>query len=96
MGIMKALLQGDKAKRSKIHLFEEKVQCLKTLKHNRKLGLIWWSRHKLSRFSGRKVNTRCIITGRGKAINRSFKLSRLEFRRWACINMLPGVSKGSW
>lgn len=93
---MKALNEKDKIKRSKIYIFEEKQQCLKSLKHNRKLGLIWWSRHKLGTMPGRKANNRCIITGRARSVNRSFKLSRLEFRRWVAHKILPGVIKGSW
>jgi len=96
MGIMKALVSKDKIKRLKIHIYEEKQQCLKSLKHNKNLNLIWWSRHKLSTYPGRKAKTRCIITGRGKSINQTFKLSRLEFSRWAIINVLPGVFKSSW
>jgi ribosomal protein S14 len=93
---MKAVFVKERKRRLKIELFEEKKVCLKSLKHNRKLGLIWWSRHKLSVFRGRRVNTRCIITGRGKAINKTFKLSRIEFRRWTILNILPGVIKASW
>jgi ribosomal protein S14 len=96
MGIMKASIIRDIIKRSKIHVIEEKQQCLKSLKHNKKLGLIWWSRHKLSGLPSRKVNTRCIITSRGKSVNQTFKLSRLELRRWASIKILPGVITGSW
>ena len=96
MGVMKALILKDKFRRSKITIFEDKQKCLKSLKHNRKLNIIWWSRYKLSSLPFREINTRCAITGRGKAVNRNFKLSRLEFRRWAALNILPGIHKGSW
>lgn len=96
MGIMKALKARDIKRRKSLFLYEEKQNCLKSLKHNHKLNLIWWSRHKLSTYPGKKVNTRCIITGRGKAVNKTFKLSRLELRRWVQRNMLPGLRKSSW
>ena len=43
----------------------------------------------------KKLRNRCIVTNRGKAINKTFKLSRLEFRRWVRDFLLPGVEKSS-
>jgi len=96
MGIMKILSVKDQRKRAFIHKSEEKQKCLKSLKHNHKLGLNWWSRHKLSTLPPRIYNNRCIMTSRGKSVNKSFKLSRLEFRRWVNIKLLPGLVKSSW
>ena len=93
MGIMKAVLVRDKLKRSKILKNEIKNKYLKSLKHNAKLNLSMWSRFELSSINHFKLRNRCIVTGRGKAINKTFKLSRLEFRRWAAKSMLPGVKK---
>jgi ribosomal protein S14 len=86
----------DKIKRLKIDIFENKQKCLKSLKHNRKLRCSWWSRHKLSSLPKRRMRNRCIVTERGKAINKSFKLSRLEFSRWVKYKILFGVKKSSW
>jgi ribosomal protein S14 len=95
---MKVLIIKEKTRRFKIYKLEEKRKCLKSLKHNRKLGLIWWSRHKLS--GGKKPKTphsMCIVTGRGHAINKTFKISRMEFRRWVNAHkVLPGLHTGSW
>lgn len=96
MGIMKALIIRDKSKRFQIQFLEEKRKCLKSLKHNQFIKLTWWSRFKLSSLPSKNVKTRCIITGRAKAVNRNFKLSRLEFRRWASRNIIPGLKKSSW
>lgn len=96
---MKKLYIKDKKKRKLIYHIEEKQKCLKCLKHNQTFDLTWWSRQKLSGKSLRSFGngkTRCIITNRGKSVNQSFKLSRLEFTRWACANILPGVHTGSW
>ena len=86
----------DKKKRVKRYLFENKQKCLKSLKQNRILKCSWWSRHKLSSLPTCRIRNRCIVTERGKAINKTFKLSRLEFRRWAQSKILFGVKKSSW
>lgn len=96
MEIMKALLPIQKKHLSKLYLFEDKKKSLKSLKHNVKLQVNWWARHKLSATPLKKVNTRCILTGRGKSINQSFKLSRLELARWVRLKILVGVDTGSW
>nr|YP_008802554.1 ribosomal protein S14 [Monomastix sp. OKE-1]AGZ90207.1 ribosomal protein S14 [Monomastix sp. OKE-1] len=43
-----------------------------------------------------RLKNRCILTGRGKAVLSTFKLSRISFRELARKGMLPGVSKASW
>lgn len=93
---MKAPIVRDRLKRGTIEKNEQKQKCLRSLKHNRKLMVIWWSRHKLTSLPGRKIRNRCIVTGRGKAINKSFKLSRLEVIRWVKDKKLPGIEKSSW
>jgi small subunit ribosomal protein S14 len=93
---MKAPSVRDKAKRSKLVTFEQKKKSLKSLKNNQTLKLTSWARLKLETIPFFEVKNRCIVTGRGKAINRAFKLSRLEFRRWSNIAKLPGLEKSSW
>lgn len=93
---MKAIKERDKIKSSKVYFFEEKRKCLKVLKHNKKCNALWWSRHKLSSLPFKTVKTRCIITGRGNAVNKTFKLSRHELSRWASMQILPGLFKASW
>ena len=43
-----------------------------------------------------RLNTRCEITGRPKAVLKKFKMSRLAFRDLANKGMIPGVTKSSW
>jgi small subunit ribosomal protein S14 len=95
MGIKK-LKPRDKKKRSNIELVENKQQYLRCLKHNKKLKSSWWSRHKLSSLIQRKMRNRCIITGRGKAVIKYFKLSRIELSRWIKNKKLPGLERASW
>jgi small subunit ribosomal protein S14 len=96
MGIMKVLLLKDKIKRSNISIFEERQKTLKFLKKNKNLQIKWWSKHKLANLLFKKFNNRCIFTGRSKSVNKTFKLSRLELRRWANLKILPGLGKASW
>jgi len=93
---MKAPYKKDKQHRLKFLKQEEKVLPLKILKLNTRLKTNLWARHKLDGFAFSSHNNRCLITLRGPSTNRDFKLSRLEFRRWALASKLPGVTKGSW
>jgi small subunit ribosomal protein S14 len=43
-----------------------------------------------------RLNTRCIVTGRVRAVYREFMLSRIAFRELALQGMLPGIMKASW
>ena len=43
-----------------------------------------------------RMRNRCALTGRPRAFLRMFKLSRLAFRKFALLGLLPGVKKASW
>jgi len=43
-----------------------------------------------------RLRNRCAITGRCRGYLRKFKISRLTFREWANMGMIPGVTKSSW
>jgi small subunit ribosomal protein S14 len=43
-----------------------------------------------------RLRTRCMITGRARAVYRKFMLSRIAFRELAHKGFLPGVHKASW
>ena len=43
-----------------------------------------------------RVKNRCILTGRGRAVYRFCRLSRIRFRELAAGGLLLGVSKSSW
>ena len=43
-----------------------------------------------------RLRTRCIVTGRPRAVYRKFMLSRIAFRELALEGKLPGIMKASW
>ncbi len=43
-----------------------------------------------------RLRTRCIVTGRPRAVYKKFGLSRIAFRELAHAGQLPGVHKASW
>lgn len=43
-----------------------------------------------------RLHTRCVVTGRPKAVYRKFMLSRIAFRELALAGHLPGIHKASW
>ncbi|OJU73399.1 MAG: 30S ribosomal protein S14 [Alphaproteobacteria bacterium 40-19] len=43
-----------------------------------------------------RVRSRCVLTGRPRAVYRMFGLSRIAFREEALRGHLPGVKKSSW
>mmetsp|Transcript_38079 Transcript_38079/g.122260 ORF Transcript_38079/g.122260 Transcript_38079/m.122260 type:complete len:98 (-) Transcript_38079:16-309(-) len=97
---MKNLLQRDKNKR-KLFLKEEKERlALKYLCSNRFLSLrIRWSLIlKFEKFSCRVVQlkNRCVKTFRQRSILRSFRLSRILLRNYACSGKIFGLAKESW
>lgn len=86
----------DKIKRLKIFRLETKKKCLKSIKTNNILVCSWWSRHKLCSLTQLKIRNRCLITQRGKSIKKSFKLSRIELKRWVKNKRLFGINTASW
>ncbi|MBM3886716.1 30S ribosomal protein S14 [Candidatus Dependentiae bacterium] len=43
-----------------------------------------------------RMRNRCALSGRPRAFMRTFNLSRLAFRKFALLGLLPGVKKASW
>lgn len=43
-----------------------------------------------------RLRTRCIVSGRPRAVYKKFMLSRIAFRELAHAGQLPGVHKASW
>ncbi len=43
-----------------------------------------------------RLGTRCVVSGRPRAIYREFMLSRIAFRELALKGQLPGIHKSSW
>lgn len=53
--------------------------------------------NKLPRSSSKvRIRNRCIMTGRGKAVLKQWKLSRISFRELASRGLLAGVRRSSW
>jgi small subunit ribosomal protein S14 len=46
--------------------------------------------------SATRVRSRCVMTGRGRAVYRKFGLCRIKFRELALEGKIPGVTKASW
>lgn len=93
---MKALNVKDQKNRFKNVQLNIKKKYLKSLKSNSTISQRFCSKSILSTFLLIKKRNRCIVTGRGRAILKDFKLSRLEFSRIAKRLNLPGVKKASW
>ena len=52
---------------------------------------------KLPRNSSRiRIRNRCSMSGRPRAYNRKFGVSRIQFRELALAGKIPGVVKSSW
>lgn len=88
---MKAPVVRDLYRRQNFKNYEEKIRLFKTLKTNTSFKLSAWAQNKMDRFGPSSYKNRCLITYRGKAISRKFKLSRQEFKRWAESSRLPGL-----
>ena len=43
-----------------------------------------------------RLVSRCMVTGRPRAVYKKFRLSRIAFRELAHAGQLPGVHKSSW
>ena len=43
-----------------------------------------------------RLRTRCVVSGRPRAVYREFMLSRIAFRELALQGRLPGIHKSSW
>ena len=43
-----------------------------------------------------RVRNRCVVTGRSRGVLRTFRISRLQFRRLAASGKLPGILPAQW
>ena len=43
-----------------------------------------------------RLRTRCVVSGRPRAVYKEFMLSRIAFRELALQGRLPGIHKSSW
>ena len=89
-------------RRSNFNNIEAEYRSLKSILRNQKIPLTirWEASLRLSKLMKDKssifLNNRCFLTGRGKSVQRFFRLSRLQIRKYARDNKLPYVQKASW
>jgi len=99
---MKNIIERDKKRRILIKKYEKKRQAYKSIIHNYHLpsDIRWNSSIELSKLpkdsSLVKLDNRCILTGRSKSVNRSYRLSRMVFRELCRFGKIPGLKKSSW
>jgi small subunit ribosomal protein S14 len=99
---MKNLLIRDKKKRKLISKYEYKKLNLKKIITNSEssFDLRWDACLKLSNLpknsSENRSKNRCVMTNRGKAIHRSFKVSRIILRQLGLSGEISGLKKSSW
>lgn len=56
-----------------------------------------WALAKMPRNSAAvRLRNRCELTGRGQAVYRRFKLSRIKLRELGSQGLIPGLRKSSW
>jgi len=54
------------------------------------------SKYDFNSISKTKINRRCIITNRGRAIIRPYNISRLAFKKLYQFGIIPGFRKAIW
>lgn len=52
--------------------------------------------HKIQHFSKVQIKNRCVLSNRGKAVSRSFGVSRIKMRELIHLGVLPGYKKAVW
>ena len=57
---------------------------------------IWLKNSKVTKTNKCKVWNYCIISGRGLNILKTFKISRLQFKKISSFRNLTGIQKSSW
>ena len=98
---MKYIILKDRRRRILHSLFERRRVVLRALVENLSLsprirGQAYRALLSLPRdASPTRIRNRCTLTGRSRAIVRSFGLSRLRFRKLALQGRLVGVKKAS-
>jgi len=99
---MKNLIERDKKRRDLVLKYEQKRSTLKYILSNRSLpaAIRWQAGVDLTGLpknsSKTRLNNRCILTGRGKAVSRAFRLSRIMVRTFAHLGGISGFQKSSW
>lgn len=99
---MANLIERDKRKRQvflnsfyKINLLKKELKDRYLSKEDRyKKQILLQSLLKKS--SNLSLTNRCLSSGRGRAVLRNFKLSRIKIREKVSLGKINGISKSSW
>lgn len=98
----KSSVEKQKRRENMVKLAWDKRQALKERSLDMSLSeeerqLARLSLNKMKRDTNKiRLRNRCALTGRPRGYIRKFKLSRLTFREFASMGMIPGVTKASW
>lgn len=97
----KAMIERERKRQRLVAKFQEKRAALreafKTSESFEEKLALQQQLQKLPRNSSRvRLNRRCNVSGRPKAVYRHFGLSRHVLRELAHQGLLPGVRKASW
>jgi len=99
---MRAKIQRDLKRRKLVAKFNRKRTALKKILSDKSISpemrmVAQDALQKLPRDSSPvRLNNRCMLTGRPRAVSRYFGISRIKMRELALQGRLPGVSKSSW
>lgn len=99
---MLARILKDRRRRILVSLYEPRRRLLLARIANTELPIrlrthAMKTLYQIPRDSSRtRLHTRCTLTGRGRAVSRTFGLSRLAFRRLAWEGEILGLRKSSW
>jgi ribosomal protein S14 len=93
----------DHKRRLQVAKFELKRLQYKALAQDRRslsADLRYYYSVRLSRLpknsSKTRIRNRCVITGRGRAVYKMFRISRIVFRELASRGAIIGIKKASW
>lgn len=99
---MKSLYIKDRNRRYIYSFLEKKIIILKSIVQNFNLNLsirtfAYNEMVTLIKFnSNTKIRNRCVLSNRGRAVYRKFKMSRIFFKKYALQGDLVGIKKASW
>ena len=94
-------IKKDKINRKLVKEYEKKTIFLKYIVNNLLFSYSIREKAYLELRTLRKgvptqINSRCILTGRGRAILSMYKISRITFKKLASNGLLKGIKKSSW
>jgi len=99
---MKSIVEKDKKIRKSVVYYELKRRVLKSIAYNQHISVrIRWQvmlhLTSIPRDSSKtRLKNRCILTGRGKGVYSSLKISRIVLRDLVCAGNITGFRKSSW